>query len=336
MTSQTEGTILITGANGSLALEFVDQLLACYSNVTLVGTVRNTSNEDPNTAKLNQIVSKYPGRNVYIEKLDLKSFENVRQFSNRIADKVTKGTLPRISTIVCNAFAWSLTGGVKYSSDGFESSFQVTYLSHFLLVLTLLGSMDAEKGRIVMLGSSTHYPDRPNPLSKLTACFPDDIEELVHVPAYPPEENHDRGFQRYGTAKLMIVFFMNDLNRRLQKDPTLNKIAVITMDPGGLTNSRAHGEQRLLGRVMFSVLNALMPVLKYLTSDIRTTSQSAADLVTVAAGPDFQNVRGYYDGLRPTEPSRVTEDVQKQDLLWKASWKWSGLTERETALYEKL
>jgi NAD(P)-dependent dehydrogenase (short-subunit alcohol dehydrogenase family) len=212
-----EGTVLITGANGSLALDFVDQLLASYPTVALVGTVRNVSNEDPNTAKLNNILSKYPGRNVQVERLDLNSLDNVRQFADSLADRVATGSLPRISALVCNAFTWSLSGAAKYSTDGFESSFQVTYLSHYLLVLKLLGSMDAEKGRIVMLGSTAHNAELPNPLTKLKACFPDDIEELVHAPEHPPEQNHDRGFQRYGTAKLMIVFFMNDLNRRLQK-----------------------------------------------------------------------------------------------------------------------
>jgi hypothetical protein len=119
------------------------------------------------------------------------------------------------------------------------------------------------------------------------------------------------------------------------QDPKLNKISVLAMDPGGLTNSRAHVEQRPFARVMFSALNFFLPVLKYLTSDLRSTSQSATDLVEVAVGPEFHHVRGYFDGRQPSEPAKITQDEQKQDLLWRASWKWSGLTEEETTLCQK-
>jgi hypothetical protein len=84
-----------------------------------------------------------------------------------------------------------------------------------LLVLKLLGSMDAASGRIVMLGSEAHDPDKESPLSKLRAGFPVDMEQLVHPPPDEPGRLHDRGFQRYGNAKLANAVFMQDLNARL-------------------------------------------------------------------------------------------------------------------------
>ncbi|KAE8353442.1 hypothetical protein BDV28DRAFT_148101 [Aspergillus coremiiformis] len=329
-----EGTVLITGANGSLALEFADQLLTSYPTYTLVGTVRNTSTQDPHTSKLNEITSNHPNRKVHIEKLDLNSLTDVRRYADHINGKVNDGSLPQISAVVCNAFSWTLTGGVKYSSDGIDSTFQVTYLSHFMLVLKLLGSMDTQ-GRVVLLGSRAHYPEWKNPLSSLVARFPDPIEELVHPSPHPAALDHDKGWERYGTAKLMAATFMNDLNRRLQKDPLLGKITVLTMDPGGLTDSRAHGEQRWFVRVLFSTLNLFMPLLAFLTDEIRSTRQSAKDLVEVAVGPGFRDVRGYVKGRRVGEPAVISQDARKQDLLWKASWRWSGLTDEETCLSEK-
>lgn len=68
-----------------------------------------------------------------------------------------------------------------------------------------------------MLGSITHYPEKPNPLSSLRAGIPENIEELVKPSPDPLSLVHDRGFQRYGTAKLANVIFAEDLNRRLQK-----------------------------------------------------------------------------------------------------------------------
>ena len=211
------GTVLITGANGTLALEFVQALLTLHPQYTLVATVRNASAQaDTNTAALMRIIDKHPGVKVHVEKLDLGKLNDVRRFADRLSKQIDLGELPRISAIVCNASTWSLEAGQKFTSDGLEATFQVAHLSHYLLVLKLLGSMDVSSGRIVMLGSITHYPEIPNPLSAFPPEFPADIEHLVKPPPDRVGEVHDRGFQRYGTAKPSNVTFMHDLNTRLE------------------------------------------------------------------------------------------------------------------------
>lgn len=42
------------------------------------------------------------------------------------------------------------------SEDGYEMSFQVNYLSNFILILLLLQSMDKTNGRILIVGSWSH------------------------------------------------------------------------------------------------------------------------------------------------------------------------------------
>jgi NAD(P)-dependent dehydrogenase (short-subunit alcohol dehydrogenase family) len=210
------GTILITGANGSLALGFIQSLILSHPSYTLIATVRNTSpSSDPNTARLINLITKHPKTRVLLEHLDLGSLSSVRSFAETITAKIAKRELPPISAIICNAFTWSLTGQ-RSTSDGYEATFQVSHLSHWLLVLKLLGSMDKTAGRVVMIGSNAHYPERANPLSKLRAKFPeDDMEELVRPGEDGVGEVHDRGFQRYGTSKLANVVFVEDLNARL-------------------------------------------------------------------------------------------------------------------------
>ena len=209
------GTVIITGATGYLGHAFVERFLASCPEYTLVATVRATSKNKPGTAKLNRIISKHPNAKIQLEQVDLSRLDSVRSFTTRIAAAVSAGTLPRISALICNAFAWSLNGQ-KSTPDGLEESFQVSHLSHYLMVLRLLGSMNADSGRVVMLGSVAHDKKNPNPLSKLRAEFPADIEHLVKPPLDLPGEEHDRGFQRYGTSKLANVTFMMDLNKRLQ------------------------------------------------------------------------------------------------------------------------
>lgn len=211
------GTILITGANGTLGLEFVRALITSHPQYTLVGTVRNPSPEaDPNTATLMRVIKEHPGAKVHIQPLNLGKSADVRSFAEKLSSQIAQGELPRISAIVCNAATWSLESGLKFTSDDLEATFQVCHLSHYLLVLKLLGSMDMDSGRIVMLGSVTHYPEKPNPLSAFRPEIPADIESLARPKPDQPREAHDRGYQRYGTAKLSNVTFMYDLNKRLQ------------------------------------------------------------------------------------------------------------------------
>ncbi|OQV08332.1 hypothetical protein CLAIMM_12627 [Cladophialophora immunda] len=327
------GTVLITGANGTLGLEFVRVLLSSHPQYTLVGTVRNPSPEaDPNTASLMHFAKEHPAVKVHIHPLDLGSLADVRSFAKKLSSQIAQGELPRISAIVCNAATWSLESGLRFTNDDLEATFQVGHLSHYLLVLMLLGSMDMNFGRIVMLGSITHYPEKPNPLSAFRPYIPSDIENLARPKPDEPGKAHDKGYQRYGTAKLSNVAFMHDLNKRLQADTTLSGLSVVAMDPGGLAASRAQVEQRKSVRRIITVVNFCMPVLKHFTSTFRPTSDAARDLVEVSVGPAFRGKRGYYVGQNPSPSATMSKDPEVQARLWEACWRWSSLKSEDTVL----
>lgn len=211
--STSVGTVVLTGANGSLGIAYVKSLLISFPNYTAILTVRDDSESDPNTQKLRQLIAKHP--KAFIYKLDLASLSAVTQFSAQISSRVTSGELPPISAIVCNAFAWSLNTGLKFSADGYELSFQVCYLSHFALVLRLLGSMDIVNGRVVLLASDSHDPERKNALESYPVKFPDDPAQLAKPSPDKKGEEIGRGFQRYGLSKLCCVMFMYQLNSHL-------------------------------------------------------------------------------------------------------------------------
>ncbi|KAL3486464.1 hypothetical protein BJX62DRAFT_228743 [Aspergillus germanicus] len=327
------GTVLITGANGTLALGFVEAFLAQYPQHTLIATVRNTSPEkDPNTAKLMQLIAKHPEADVHVEALDLGNLAGVRSYADKLATRVSSKELPRISAIVCNAATWSLGNGQRFTSDGYEASFQVNHLAHYMLVLKLLGIMNTTSGRIVMLGSVVHYPEKRNPLSSLVARIPDNMEELLTPGPDPAGQVHDRGFQRYGSSKLANVIFAEDLNIRLQQDPELSNITLTAVDPGGIPDSRGQVQQKRAVRIVMATLNVLMPVLRYVITTMRTSKDSGRDLVALSVGPEFQAKRGYYDGVNKAEGAQVSHDEQVQRRLWEACWKWAGLSPEETAL----
>ncbi|KAK4244351.1 hypothetical protein C7999DRAFT_35275 [Corynascus novoguineensis] len=256
------------------------------------------------------------------------------------------GQLPRISAIACNALTWSLAGQKFTAADRYEASFQVSHLSHMLLVLRLLGNMDAglsstagataalKGGRMIMLSSEMHDLERGLPLLyKLRAKIkPDQIYHLIHPPSDKPEETYDRGVQQYATAKLANVAFMWDLNRRLQQDPKLSAITVTCMDPGGLVESRAHSEQKPTVRLAMGVVNVLMPVLRHLTSTIRTNNDAGRDLVALSVGPEFQGKRGFIVGQNEAVSAKLNRDEAVQRKLWDACLSWAGISTAGTVL----
>ncbi|PYH67884.1 short chain dehydrogenase/reductase SDR [Aspergillus vadensis CBS 113365] len=328
-----DGTVLITGANGSLALGFIQALLSLHPQVTIIGTVRNTSPEhDSNTAKLLNLVAGYPKANFHLEVLDLGNLAGVRSFADQLADKISSKKLPPISAIICNAATFSFEAGQVFTTDGYEATFQVCHLSHYLLILKLLGSMNKISGRIVLLGSVTHYPEKPNPLCSLRPGFPENMDDLVRPPSDPADLVHDKGFQRYGTAKLANVTLAMDLNRRLKEDDQLSGITALAMDPGGLPSSRAQVGQKRSARWLFRVVEFLMPVLKYMTTMFRTVEDAGRDLVAVSVGVEFCGKRGYYVGTKEGVPAAISENRETQEKLWENCWRWAGIRAEETVL----
>jgi nucleoside-diphosphate-sugar epimerase len=99
------GTILLTGANGSLAIPAVNYLLSKYPTYMAVLTVRDTTDRDRNTAKLRKIIEAFPSARVSIRRLDLASLSAVQNFATDLHHDVASGKLPQITAIVCNAFA---------------------------------------------------------------------------------------------------------------------------------------------------------------------------------------------------------------------------------------
>lgn len=209
------GAVLITGANGSLGFALVSYLLATYPAHTLLLTVRNPSPKDPNTAKLHSIIAEHPNSKAHIETLDLASLNDVASFTKTITTSIQKGTCPKLDAIICNAMTWSLNSGVKFSKDGFELTMAVNTLSHFDLVLRLLGAME-EHGRVVFLSSEVHWPGKAG-FEVYPPVLPEELEVLIRYEKDKPGEEAGRGFLRYGLSKLVGVMLMYALNRRLQE-----------------------------------------------------------------------------------------------------------------------
>lgn len=210
-----EGTVLITGANGSLAIPAVDQILSKYPSYTVIATVRNDTKSDANTTRLLNTIAKYPNAKCQLRKLDLSRFSEVAAFAAELHSDIAKARIPVLSSIICNAMAWSLEDGIKLTPDGIESSLAINHLAQFDLVLRLLGDLkDAKDGRVIFLGSESHHDTG---LGGLKPDLPSDLEHLAHPPPDKKGEESSKGFQRYGVSKLVIIMTAFELERRLKE-----------------------------------------------------------------------------------------------------------------------
>lgn len=208
------GTIIITGANGSVAIHAVQHLLRGAPDSTLVLTVRDTSDSDSNTKRLRAVLKEFPDSRVSIRKLDLASLKAVNGLADAIATEVVQGTLPPLAAIICNAFHWNMIADPELTEDGLEKTMQVNHASHAALVLRLLGSFGPRGGRLVLFTSDCHSPGR-NSLEKYPPGLPDDLDELAK--ADPETDKQGRGFQKYANSKLAILMWTYALNRYLEK-----------------------------------------------------------------------------------------------------------------------
>ncbi|KAF2704701.1 hypothetical protein K504DRAFT_494528 [Pleomassaria siparia CBS 279.74] len=213
---QKEPQNAVAAAQGSLEIPAVQYLLTEYPTYTVVLTVRDTSKTDANTNNLRRITDSYFQSAISIRKLNLCSLLEVDTFADSIRREISEGQLPRVAGLVCNAFFWTLSGGPRPSKDGSELSVTVSHHTHTSLAIHLLDSFSKEGCRVIFLGSDTHWPGNA-PIKQFPPEIPDDLERIVHPSPDKPEEEVGRGFQRYGTAKLVVIMTMYELNNRLKE-----------------------------------------------------------------------------------------------------------------------
>ncbi|KAI0536158.1 hypothetical protein GGR58DRAFT_405125 [Xylaria digitata] len=325
------GTIIITGANGSVAVHAVQHLLSKALDNTLVLTVRNTSDSDLNTKRLRETVDRFPNARVSIRKLDLATLQAVNEFIDAIAAEVVEDKLPPLVGVICNAFHWNMIADPELTEDELEKTMQVNHVSHSALVLRLLGSFGSQGGRLVLFTSDCHYPGR-NSLERYPPGIPDDIDELVK--ARPEADRQGRGFQNYANSKLAILMWTYALNRYLEKDKPLSNISAVVIDPGSIVDSRAlrTNTPALLSCMQRFVLQPLRPVLRLVIPDVRSSADAGIDVASIVLNRKHTGECGYLRLMVPGPSSAESLDQAKQQKLWVKTAEWAKITNENTAL----
>jgi NAD(P)-dependent dehydrogenase (short-subunit alcohol dehydrogenase family) len=228
------------------------------------------------------------------DRLNLASLRSVRDFAASL-----EGPL---HAIVCNA-GIQLVGPTTFTDDGFETTFQVNHLAHFLLV-ALLRDRLAPDGRVVVVSSGTHDPDRRTgmPAPRYTTA-----QELAR-PA--PSDSSAEGRRRYTTSKLCNVLFVSELARRAP-------LAANAFDPGLMPGTGLARDYRPVQRLVW---NRVLPGLTRVVPSLNTPERSGRVLARLVTDPALRAVTGaYFLGARPRGSSIASYDREKARDLWETS-----------------
>ncbi|KAL1877437.1 hypothetical protein Daus18300_002423 [Diaporthe australafricana] len=364
--SPCKGTILVTGANGSLGSTIASQIastpeLAAYHGLY---AVRNAEAASVLRSAIAQNENKTPNPHRHdIISVDLADLASVRAVAATINARVAAGSLPPIRALILNAGYLEFTTQA-WTPDGFDMSFACNYLGHWLLTVLLLESMDRDAGRVVVVGSESHDPHNP----KSKASFGEDrwLEFMrdgssgaVARGTWSTSEedsSYHGGFRRYGASKFCQVMMMwasfplcffssrnmsadfthsPELQRRVDTDSALSGICVLGVDPGSMPGNLTRRGPWFIRLLMFKLIMPwLAPLMAWLQPNgpMRTLRLGAADVIAGA----FQGASApkgmYFYGPRAEEVTMEARDVKKRERLWVETVGYIGLKEGETCL----
>jgi len=260
--------------------------------------------------------------------LDLSSFEAVRRFVAEFASK--KKDLPPLYSLVLNA-------GLQFtkhtlSKDGFEQTFAVNHLGHFLLAHLMLSHFPKDRaGRIVFVASGVHDPLQktgiPDPIYKTA-------KELANAKPAEGEDVGTFGQRAYSNSKLCNVLCGYEFARKLaQYQPNL-KISVTSMDPGLMPGT---GLARDYSGGMQFAWNWILPLARPFLPNTHTAAVSGTALAKLAVDPAFEGVtKKYFQGAKEINSSKDSYDTDKAADLWRTSVELTKLTAADVIVPEFL
>lgn len=270
---------IVTGANTGIGRETALELARQGAQVFLA--CRSQAKTQPVVDEINrQIHDQDQGKAEFLP-LDLGSFDSVR----RCAELFLQKGLP-LHVLVNNA---GLAGNKGLTDSGFEMTFGVCHMGHFLLTNLLLDTLkQSAPARIVVVSSKMHKgPKRFN------------------FAAVKSPTKSWNGVPEYGQAKLANVLFVKALAKRLEG----TGVNVYALHPGVVASD--------VWRALPWPLDKLIKPFMLSTADGAKTSLYCA-MSDAAAGQSGL----YYDECKVAEPSALALDEGLAEELWSKSEGW--------------
>jgi len=279
----SDKVIIITGSNCGIGFETAKALAKMNGHIIMAC---KKSAKTEHACEILKMAS--PSKKVEAMELDLSSLESIRSF---VSDFKAKD-IP-LHILINNA---GVVGGQtrKTTKDGFEMSFGINHLGHFLLTNLLLDKLKETKGRIVNVSTNLHKD------------FSIDFDDLQY------ETRKWHAMNEYSITKLMIVSFSIELQRRLEG----TGVNVFSLHPGVVRTGIVR-EASLGMRIGFGLAVSIFG---------KNTKQGSQTSIYAAISPSLNEKGGSY--LADCEISKASDEANNPEIakkLWDISAEMVGL-----------
>jgi len=242
--------------------------------------------------------------------LDLASLASVRTFADQVENRLNGNN---IDILILNA-GIQASNTAQRTVDGFEVTFAVNHLAHYLLARLLVPYM-IDDGRLVITTSDTHDPAIFSGAPKTL-----DPESLAH-----PSKNSR--ISAYPASKLCDLLTARSFAALAEVQPP--HIVVIAYNPGLTLGT---GLSRDAPRLLRFLIRILLPLIGLFKPQFRSgTPERAGEVLTqLALGEITPPLGRVYASLvrgRLTfpDPSVLAQSDEARDLLWRESAAMVGL-----------
>lgn len=272
--------VVITGANAGIGKEAAVALAGRGAHV--IGTARDP---ERGQAALDEIRARSGRDDAEILPLDLASFASIRAFASGVLDRYD-----RVDVLVNNAGA--VLSDRRETADGFEMTFGVNHLGHFLLTELLVERLRASApARVVVVSSGAHKSARGGL----------DFDDLQAERRYRP-------FLVYGRSKLANILFTRELARRLDG----SGVTANSLHPGFVRSDFG------LGGDMSGIVTAGFKLVA--RPFAISPERGAQTTVYLASSPEVTDVTGwYFYKSAPASTSKFAADDDAARRLWDVS-----------------
>jgi NAD(P)-dependent dehydrogenase (short-subunit alcohol dehydrogenase family) len=267
--------VLVTGATSGIGKVSAITLAGMGATVVVLGRNMGKGEE-----LIREIEQRTGSKRVDFIVSDLASLDSVRS-----AALAFNSRYDRLDVLLDNA--GGINGKRMVTKDGFEYTFGVNHLAHFVLTHHVLGKLEASAPSRVVVTSSAAY---------LNGHI--DFEDLMGERKY-------RSFKSYGQSKLANVLFIFELARRL--DGT--KVTANCFHPGVVRTN--------FGKGLKGVGGAIYPLLGIFMISAEKGSETQ---IYLASSPQVEGMTGKYFAKKKAKGT--TSDSKDEALasrLWEVS-----------------
>jgi NAD(P)-dependent dehydrogenase (short-subunit alcohol dehydrogenase family) len=273
-------TVLITGGNSGIGRHTAIELARMGARV--VFTSRNLRKGDVARAEIREAANT---KLVDFMELDLASFVSIEKFAKQFLAKYD-----RLDVLVLNAGL--MLDRRTNTSEGFETTFGVNHLGHFLLTQLLRERIVAcAPARILVVSSIVHKQARGGL----------DFDDLMLERGYS-------AFKAYSRSKLANLLFSNVLAQQLEgSGVTVNALHPGAVRSGFGASEDMHGP---LARILFTVGRPFM----------LSSERGAETSIYLASSPEVEGkTGGYYHRSKLAPTSATAQDRAAAERLWQVS-----------------